>query len=110
VLTYYEALGVGKEVRKTLLDRSWQSWRDALLQELKTAHPDFSERLQHMDIARFGHAMAVPKPGWHGERLRKARAHLVKPSALLSFAHSDLAGYSVFEEAFTLGVRAGLRS
>jgi len=26
----------------------------------------------------------------------------------LSFAHSDWAGYSVFEEAFTLGHEAGL--
>jgi hypothetical protein len=25
----------------------------------------------------------------------------------LSFAHSDWAGYSIFEEAFTLGHRAG---
>jgi NAD(P)-binding Rossmann-like domain len=109
VLTYYEALGAGRETRKRLLDRPWESWLTSITQEFNTAHPDFSERLRQLDIARFGHAMAVPKPGWHSEPLRKARAHLVKGGDRLSFAHSDLAGYSVFEEAFTLGARAGRR-
>ncbi len=110
VLTYYQALGEGREARRQLLEPPWQSWHASILQEFRSAHPDFSERLRHLDIARFGHAMAVPKPGWHSEALRKARAHLFNANSSLSFAHSDLAGYSVFEEAFTLGVRAGQRA
>ena len=106
VLTYYQALGDGRDVKQQLLDRPWASWLTSTTQELQTAHPDFRERLQHFDVTRFGHAMAVPKPGWHSESLRTARAQLLKPNAHLSFAHSDLAGYSVFEEAFTLGVRS----
>lgn len=110
VLTYYQALGESRAARRQLLEQPWQSWHANILQELRSAHPDFSERLRHLDIARFGHAMAVPKPGWHSEILRKARAHLLNANSPLSFAHSDLAGYSVFEEAFTLGVRAGQRA
>jgi NAD(P)-binding Rossmann-like domain len=110
VLTYYQALGAGREVKKQLLEQPWQFWHAKVLEEFKSAHPDFPERLRHLDIARFGHAMAVPKPGWHSEPLRKARAHLLNGSSPLSFAHGDLAGYSVFEEAFTLGVRAAQRA
>jgi len=33
--------------------------------------------------------------------------HLVRQHGRLRFAHSDWAGYSVFEEAFTLGHLAG---
>ncbi len=110
VLTYYQALGEGRETRKQLLEQPWQFWHENVLKEFKLAHPDFPERLRHLDIARFGHAMAVPKPGWHSKPLRMARAHLLNANTPLSFAHSDLAGYSVFEEAFTLGVRAGQRA
>jgi hypothetical protein len=110
ILTYYQALGVGREARKRLLATPWQSWQTGILDDFKGAHPDFRERLQHLDIARFGHAMAVPKPGWHSEALRSARAQLLQADSPVSFAHSDLAGYSVFEEAFTLGVQAGLRA
>jgi NAD(P)-binding Rossmann-like domain len=110
ILTYYQALGVGREARKNLLEQPWQAWHSHMVQEFKPAHPDFKDRLKHLDIARFGHAMAVPKPGWHGEALRQARAHLLQSDSPLSFAHSDLAGYSVFEEAFTLGAAAGQRA
>jgi hypothetical protein len=52
-----------------------------------------------IEVTRYGHAMAIPLPGtlaaWRGRApLRSDR---------LAFAHSDWAGYSVFEEAFTLG-------
>jgi hypothetical protein len=45
--------------------------------------------------------MAVPVPG-----TLSLRAQGVPRTARLSFAHSDWAGYSVFEEAFTAGHRA----
>ena len=55
-------------------------------------------------MARYGHAMAIPLPG------RRALATAGSPQAgRLSFAHGDWAGYSVFEEAFSLGHWAGRR-
>ena len=66
-----------------------------------------------IDITRYGHAMAIPVPGNLSEI--RPQGMLKKGSMLsqyehkklsydrLSFAHSDWAGYSVFEEAFTLG-------
>jgi hypothetical protein len=41
-------------------------------------------------------------PGVRGQPARQA---LREARARVAFAHADLAGYSVFEEAFTLGAR-----
>jgi Flavin containing amine oxidoreductase len=106
VLSYYRALGTGQDLRKALFDRPWQSWRDELISDLAAAHPDFSSKLQQLDLARYAHAMAVPTPGNQGEKIQQARQRLVQPAMNLRFAHADLAGYSVFEEAFCAGVRA----
>ena len=54
---------------------------------------------------RYGHAMAIPAPGVRGHAALRALAGPTAPR--LHFAHSDLAGYSVFEEAFTFGHAAG---
>ena len=62
VLTYYRALGDVKDGRKQLLERSWSSWRDEILAELSTAHPDLLAKTSRIDITRYGHAMAIPIP------------------------------------------------
>ena len=56
---------------------------------------------------RYGHAMAIPAPGVRGSAALQALAQPAAAGARLHFAHSDLAGYSIFEEAFTLGQAAG---
>ena len=58
-------------------------------------------------LARHGHAMAIPTPGSRGHPALAALADA--PHDRLHFAHSDLSAYSVFEEAFAHGHRAGLR-
>ncbi|MFT3778636.1 MAG: FAD-dependent oxidoreductase [Ottowia sp.] len=121
VLTYYRALGDEPGGRAELLARPWTHWRDALLAELAVPHPDLAPKLLRMEITRYGHAMAVPVPGTLSQidRLRppSKRRQLLKkehPPAWrfadaprLAFAHADWSGYSVFEEAFTLGHAAG---
>ncbi len=103
VLTWYRPLGDEPDGRRQLLDRPWIVWRDAMLGELSMPHPDLAAKTSRFEVTRYGHAMAIPLPGtlnaWAGRSaLRSDR---------LSFAHSDWAGYSVFEEAFTLGHVAG---
>ena len=56
-----------------------------------------------MDMMRFGHAMARPKPG---AILSEERRHLAKLEGRLLFANSDISGLSIFEEAQDRGVRA----
>ncbi|MFT4195995.1 MAG: hypothetical protein QM614_15330, partial [Ottowia sp.] len=121
VLTYYRALGDEPGGRAELLARPWTHWRDALLAELAVPHPDLAAQLLRMEITRYGHAMAVPVPGTLSQigRLRppSKRRQLSKQehsaawrfaaAPRLAFAHADWSGYSVFEEAFTLGHAAG---
>jgi hypothetical protein len=66
-------------------------------------HPDLPAQLLRVDLMRYGHAMAVPAPGQRGSA---ALAALRAQRGRLRYAHSDLAAYSVFEEAFTLGALA----
>lgn len=103
VLTHYRAFGIQPSRRKHLYDQPWAHWRDTVLSELSAAHPDLPEKATRIDIMRYGHAMSVPVPG---VRTSAALAALQRPLAShprLRFAHSDLSGYSVFEEAFTHG-------
>jgi hypothetical protein len=113
VLTYYRALGdatggMGDGAlagRRALLERPWAQWRDDILVELSAAHPDLPSKVTRIDISRYGHAMAVPVPSATGQVGAQAQA-----APRLAFAHSDWSGYSVFEEAFAQGHKAGLAS
>ena len=117
VLTHYRALGDEPHGRQLLMDTPWTTWRDTILAELSQAHPDLRAKATRIDITRYGHAMAVPVPQksgqtgfWpsssiHNKLLKKE--HFALSTGPLAFAHSDWAGYSVFEEAFTLGHVAG---
>lgn len=86
VLTSYLALPTDQ--RAALLQAPAQTW---------------AERVQRIDLARHGHAMAMPRPG---VRSSTALAALRAGRGRARYAHGDLAGYSVFEEAFTLGHQA----
>jgi monoamine oxidase len=107
LLTAYHALPL--EQRAGLLDRSWADWSRWVVQDLAATHADLPEKVRRVDIVRHGHAMSVPLPGLRGSAdlaaLRQAPL-----SARVQVAHSDLVGYSVFEEAFALGLKAGRRA
>jgi hypothetical protein len=117
VLTYYRALGDVLDGRKQLLERPWSTWRDEIVAELSTAHPDLASKTTRIDITRYGHAMAIPIPILESKNSVQP-AYLLPKQLLkkeqkenstnrLKFAHSDWAGYSVFEEAFAMGHAAG---
>jgi protoporphyrinogen oxidase len=98
VLTAYHALPTSE--RAALLSDDANVWAELSLAQIATAHPDIRRRVQRVDLMRWGHAMAIPKPGvQHHPALLALRA----ARGRIRFAHADLAGYSVFEEAFTAG-------
>ncbi len=120
VLTHYRALGDVPDGRAQLLAQPWAHWRELILAELSAAHPDLAAKTERIEITRYGHAMAVPAPGTLGQvqALRAAALHppvgrsadgalAFVDAPRLAFAHADWSGYSVFEEAFTLGHAAG---
>jgi monoamine oxidase len=108
VLTCYRAFGLGAGERARLLAQPWTHWRDTLLRELSVPHPDLQAKATRIDVMRYGHAMSTPVPGI---RTSAALQALQKPMPAawqrLQFAHSDLSGYSIFEEAFTHGHSRG---
>lgn len=128
VLSAYWAFGQAEPARTAawrarLRDEPWQAWAQRVVAHLARVHPDLPALVQRVDLMRYGHAMAVPAPGVRShEALRALReapfSDAARATALqgpagterLHFAHADLAGYSVFEEAFTLGDAAGRRA
>ena len=74
-----------------------------MIDDLAIAHPDLPHKVQRIELMRYGHAMRVPVPGARGDA---ALGALASRAGRVQFAHADLSAYSVFEEAYTHGVRA----
>jgi predicted NAD/FAD-dependent oxidoreductase len=104
VLTAYVALPVAE--RAALLADDWRPWAQRVVGDLVPLHPDLPDKLRRIDLMRYGHAMRVPLPG---TRSSPAHQALTRLAGRVTLAHADLAGYSVFEEAYTLGWQAGQR-
>jgi glycine/D-amino acid oxidase-like deaminating enzyme len=105
VWTWYHALADGDihAARGGLLRTPWADWREFILNDLARAHPDIRDCVSHIDVMRYGHAMARPVPG---SVFDAGRSLIKRGRNGLFFANSDLSGYSIFEEAQSNGVRA----
>ena len=76
--------------------------------DLKTAYGwRFAPCVERVDITLRGHAMAAPLPGFRSNAGLKALREADGP---ILFAHADLSGFSVFEEAAWWGCRAAERA
>ena len=92
-----------KAAREVLLSADWRHWAEVVLADLRPAHPDLESLVERLDVWRWGHAMVRPTPGLlRGGALEAAR----RPVGRLHFAHTDLSGMALFEEAQAWGVRA----
>lgn len=109
VWTYYWALAEGPPARnrKLLLETGWHYWKEAILNDLGRAHPDIRACVSRIDIMRLGHAMPRPVPGFI---FSEERRRLAASDGNLWFAHSDLSGFSIVEEAQYRGVEAADRA
>lgn len=105
VLTYYWPLShlPPEEARREAFARPLQAWQGIFLKELLAVHPELEGHVRRVDVWVWGHAMIRPAPGfiWGAQR----RASLVQRPPVFT-AHSDMSGVSIFEEAYTHGVRA----
>ncbi|MEJ0032468.1 MAG: hypothetical protein WDO15_19895 [Bacteroidota bacterium] len=106
MITYYRAL-TGADcaaMRKMAMETIWEGWRDSVFADLKLAHRDIEKYATQMDVWTWGHGMIRPSPGfvWGGIREKAKRSVENK----IFFAHSDLSGISIFEEAFESGILA----
>jgi hypothetical protein len=105
VFTYYYPLcdEDPRVARTRLLETDWREWADVVLTDLTRAHPDIRNLVERLDVMRWGHAMIRPRTGFVWGPARKEGA---KPFRSIHFAHSELSGVALFEEAFDVGLRA----
>lgn len=105
VLTYYHPLSgePPATARKRLLSTPLEDWQRLVRDDLLRTNPDLDGTIRRIDIWRWGHAMVRPVPDYFWSGAREAAA---APKPPLFFAHADLSGLSLFEEANYRGTLA----
>jgi protoporphyrinogen oxidase len=109
VLTAYHALGdqAPAQARQWLLRASAEELMHAALSDLHSAYPGrLMRHAREIEITLRGHAMSTPLPGFLS---RPRIARLQQPQGRVHFAHADLSGMSLFEEAAWWGVEVARR-
>ena len=103
ILTYYYPMCREENARTKLFNYGWRDLADVCMADMARAHPDIYDLTTRVDIMRWGHAMISPRPDfiWSG-----VRAKAVQAWRNIHFAHTDLSGIALFEEAFYHGLRA----
>lgn len=106
VISYYRPFTEASpsEERNKLHSATYEQLVDEILEELAKVHPGIKNYIEHVDLWMWGHGMVAPAPGfiWSEERINAGRSIGGK----IFFAHSDLSGISIFEEAFYRGIWA----
>lgn len=110
VFTSYVALAgqAPRAARQWLQEAHPDALLDLVTTELKSAYgTSFAKHVERVDITLRAHAMATPQPGFRSNPGVKA---LRETDGRVLFAHADLSGFSVFEEAAWWGYAAALKA
>lgn len=92
-----------RAARQRLTALSWSECVNLAVEDLRKAHPDLTTLLTRADVMKWGHGMVRPVPGFcWSEELKQA----ARPFGPIHFAHTDLSGFALFEEALDHGLRA----
>lgn len=107
VITWYRALHEESASHQRRLLMGRDAWAAEVLVDLSVPHPEIRELVTRIDIHRHAHAMIRPLPGrlWGG-----ARQTFEQNRPGIGFAHADVSGLSLFEEANYRGVLAAERT
>jgi hypothetical protein len=93
-----------QQARKWMMSASADELVEAAGRDLQTAYGwAFAPCVERVELTLRGHAMAAPLPGFRGNAGTRALREADGP---ILFAHADLSGFSVFEEAAWWGIRA----
>ena len=108
MLSFYQPLhaddAAGLSAQRTrLLAGTVDTWSEHVVTALQGMHPSIAPDIEQIDIARWGHAMVRPSPGWLFGGARTVAAAAI--GRVLPCA-SDVGGLPLFEEAYAGGVRA----
>jgi len=107
IITYYRPLSEYDpvEARRALFSSDPQVWVDEMFNILKAAHPQIEAWTKSISVALWAHAMVSPSVGLYSSGNLPL---LREPIGNIHFAHSDLSGMSMFEEAHYWGHKAAL--
>jgi hypothetical protein len=106
VVTYYAALVPqsvdGREDTLRQRGMDWDGWKDSIMSHLRLAHANLDAFVTRIDVRVLGHAMLRPdvRSIWGAGRPWSLRRDNVY------FAHSDMSGLPLFEEACYRGITA----
>ena len=100
---FYPFTGPGDAARKEVIGATYEDWAEVVLRDLEVPHPGLREHVERIEVAFWGHGMIRPRPGALFDPARRAR---LQPRGKIHFAHTDLSGIALFEEAFDHGLRA----
>ncbi|HEX8114291.1 MAG TPA: hypothetical protein VF516_41460, partial [Kofleriaceae bacterium] len=104
---YYPFPGDARTARTQLAGATYEDWAEVVLADLERAHPDVRGLVDHIEVAFWGHGMIRPRTGaLFGGGGMAGRIERAAPVGRLHFAHTDLSGLALFEEAFDHGLRA----
>ncbi|MDR6941558.1 FAD-dependent oxidoreductase [Mucilaginibacter pocheonensis] len=106
VLTWYLPLcdHEPRVARIAAYSRTYEQWMDIMMPELEYMHPGITDVVENVECWVWGHGMIYPAVNYIWGANRLAAQEPVKNN--LFFAHTDISGISIFEEAFHQGVRA----
>ncbi len=104
VITYYYSFSSAdlKKSRKELYHKKQEHWKQLVFEDLNIAHPGIELNTEEINIHLLGHGMVSPVPGFIFGQAKKQAAKSIDDC--IFFAHSDLSGISIFEEAFHQGI------
>lgn len=109
VITHYLPLTdkPAAEARRWAYAQTNEYWAGLVLADLERMHPGITTDVEALDLCLWGHGMITPRPGFvWGQLQNNARLQAQQPFSRVHFAHSDLSGISIFEEAQYQGIRA----
>ena len=106
VLTYYLPLTKSDPAteRKKAMAMHHADWTQLVMRDLQRMHSNIHDAVQHIDVMVWGHAMIQPGVNFIHGGVRKEAAQPI--DSRIFFAHTDLAGISIFEEGFYQGIQA----
>ncbi len=109
VVTYYRPLDERDPLteRREALTKTQAQWAEEVAKDLESMHPSIRREILNIDVWVWGHAMLRPLPGFITGESRKNAA---RPLDRILFAHSDLSGIPIFEEAHARGTQAALKA
>lgn len=105
VITYYHPLTTGTPdaERRKALKTSYEEWAEKIIKDISIMHPDTGIAVEEINVWLWGHAMVRPLPGFIWGTARRGA---LQPLGKIYFAHSDMSGISIFEEAQYRGIIA----